>query len=267
MARTVRGAALLLGAMQTTSAPGDVDAVDVGNGERSNLLGLRLGVVRDYSGAGDHPEVEAAFGAWLQMLREAGAELVDPVKLDLPSSFNAAVLEVLLYEFKAGIEQYLAAAHVEPATLEALIRYNETYAVDVMPYFGQELFIMARARGGLDEPAYRQALAESQGVMRARPEQLLGADALDALVAPVNAPAWTTDRFRGDRGTLSSSSIAAVSGYPSIAVPAGLIGNLPVGVAFVGPPWSEGLLVEIAAVFERTRGPMPAPTFMIDVER
>ncbi|HEX7079515.1 MAG TPA: amidase family protein, partial [Gammaproteobacteria bacterium] len=206
--------------------------------------------------------VEAAFERWLAMLRGAGAELVDPIALRLPSEFRAAELEVLLHEFKAGIDRYLAAVEDGPRSLDALIAFNEEHAAEVMPFFGQDVFLMAQTRGGLDAPAYREALRAGRDLLRSRLERLFGTRQLDALVAPANAPAWTTDHARGDVVALSSSSIAAVSGYPSIVVPAGLVGGLPVGMALIGEPYREGRLVEIAAVFERLRGPMPAPAFL-----
>jgi len=258
MARTVEGAALLLAAMQTPreSTPSEYATT------RADLAGIRLGVIRDYGGAGEFADVEAAFERWLDMLRAAGAELVDPVELALPDGLGAAELEVLLYEFKAGLDAYLAAAHVEPGSLEALIAFNDANAREVMPHFDQDIFLMAQARGGLDDPAYAQALAASRTAMRSRLEAVFAEHALDALVAPANEPAWKTDWANGDPAGLSSSRAAAVSGYPSIAVPGGLAGELPIAIAFVGLPFGEAELIEIAAVFERTRGPLPAPKFL-----
>ena len=258
LARTVQGAALLLAAMQTAplaAAPSVIAPT------RSDVRGIRLGIVRDYVGAGQNPEVDAALARSLKWLADAGAELVDPIEIDLPTGFNTAELEVLLYEFKAGIDDYLAAEHVEPGSLEDLIAFNDAHASEVMPYFGQELFRMAEAHGGLDDPAYGEAVARSQGALRERLERLFAELDLDALVAPVNAPAWKTDLENGDRFTLSSSSLAAVSGYPSVAVPAALVDGLPVAIAFIGEPFSEAHLIGIAGVFERLRGPLPAPEF------
>jgi amidase len=263
IARTVAGAALLLAAMQTTARESVPRAYATG---RADLRAIRIGVVRDYMGAGEDADVEAAFGRWLELLTQAGAILVDPLAIDMPEGARGAELEVLLHEFKAGIDQYLAAAHVEPGSLEALIAFNAAHAREVMPHFGQDVFEMAQARGGLEDPAYREAVAASQTALRARLEALFAAHDLDALVAPVNAPAWKTDWVNGDRFSLSSSSIAAVSGYPSVAVPGGLVHELPVGIAFIGEPWSEALLIEIAAVFERLRGALPAPRFVATLE-
>jgi amidase len=140
-----------------------------------------------------------------------------------------------------------------------LIEYNRAHQADVMPHFGQELF--EQALGATDDAAYRAALEASNVAMRARLDTLLATQALDALVAPTNAPAWKTDWINGDSFSLGSSSLAAVSGYPSVAVPAELVRGLPVGVAFIGRPQSEALLVEIASAFERAREPLPPPEF------
>jgi amidase len=230
------------------------------------LRGIRLGMVRDYAGAGGSPDVEAAISRWLGLLRAEGAEVVDPSEIGLPAQFNHAELEVLLHEFKAGIDEYLAAEHVQPSSLAGLITFDREHASKVMPYFGQELFLAAMDSGGLDDPEYRQAVAESQGWLRTRLASLFAGEQLDALVAPVNPPAPKVDLEHGDRIPLSSSSIAAVSGYPSVAVPGGLVDGLPVGLAFVGKPYTEAALIEIAAAFERLRGPLPPPTFLPTLE-
>jgi amidase len=254
MARTVAGAALLLAAMQTVAAePGAYAAT------RTDLRGVRLGVVRDYPGAGENPDIEAAFTSALALLTAAGAELIDPIEVEVPEAEDDPELRVLLHEFKVGVDAYLASVAGGPGSLEALIAYNEEHVTAVMPHFGQELF--ERALGATDEAAYRVALEASNVDMRARLDALLTQHALDALVAPTNSPAWKTDWINGDSFSLSSSSFAAVSGYPSVAVPAELVRGLPVGVAFIGRPQSETLLIEIASVFERARKPLPPPEF------
>ena len=254
MARTVAGAALLLAAMQTVATePGAYTTA------RADLRGVRLGVVRDYHGAGGNPDVEAAVMRALALLAASGAELVDPIEVAVPESEDDPELRVLLHEFKDGVDTYLADVATGPGSLEALIGYNEAHATAVMPHFGQELF--ERALGATDEADYREALEASNVGMRARLDALLTQHALDALVAPANSPAWKTDWINGDSFSLSSSSFAAVSGYPSIVVPAELVRGLPVGVAFIGRPQSEALLIEIASVFERARKPLPRPEF------
>jgi amidase len=260
MARTVAGAALLLAAMQTTG-DGSSAAYAI---ERTDLDGVRLGVVRDYFGAGQNPEVEAELTRWLGLLGGAGAELVDPVEVAVPEEVDDAELNVLLHEFKVGLDAYLVGAGTDPGSLDAVIAYNKAHAREVMPHFGQELF--ERSLGATDETAYRAALATSQTAMRARLDAVFAEHDIDALVAPTNSPAWKTDWVNGDSFSLGSSSLAAVSGYPSVAVPGALVRELPVGVAFIGRPQSEALLIEIAAVFERARGPLPRPKFLPSTE-
>ena len=260
MARTVGGAAMLLAVMQTVAPDADAYAT-----ARADLRGVRLGVVRDFHGAGTNPDVEAELTRSLARLAEAGAELVDPIEVAVPEGAGDAELEVLLYEFKVGIDAYLAGAKTEPGSLEALIAYNSEHAREVMPHFAQELF--ERALGAVDEAAYRDALAASQTTMRARLDAVFAEHAVDALVAPTNSPAWKTDWVNGDSFSLSSSDLAAVSGYASVAVPGGLVRGLPVGLAFIGRPESEAQLIEIAAVFERARGPLPRPEFLPTLEK
>jgi amidase len=261
MARTVRGAALLLGVLQ-----GRADFFH-SIGYRDDLRGVRIGVLRDYVGAGNDPRVAAAYGQWLALLERAGAELIDPVRLGLPESFRNAELEVLLHEFKAGINAYLADSDIEPDSLRALIDYNSANAGLVMPHFGQELFELAQGRGELNDPVYREALAATRDWLRARLESLFFDTRILALVAPVAGPAWRIDWEEGDTFSISSSSVAAVSGYPSIAVPAGLIEELPVAIAFIGVPDSEELLISIADVFERIRDEVPAPRYLSNVDQ
>ena len=259
MARTVAGAALLLAAMQTAAIDPGAYAI-----ERTDLRGVRLGVARDYAGAGQNPDVEAEFTRWLELLGRAGATLVDPVEVAVPEGAGEAELEVLLHEFKVGLDAYLDGAGIDPRSLEALIEYNRLHAREVMPHFNQDLF--ERALGATDEAVYRAALEASQTAMRARLDAVFAEHAIDALVAPTNSPAWKTDWVNGDSFSLGSSSFAAVSGYPSIAVPGALVRELPVGVAFIGRPESEALLIEIAAAFERARGELPRPKFIPSLE-
>jgi amidase len=259
MARTVAGAALLLsvieGAKSRRTPPRDAAAAFA-------LRDARIGVVRDYEGADDGDGHAAAFGAALRILGDGGAELVDPLEVELTRSITAASFEVMLDEFKDGIDAYLAALPVPPRSLAELVAYNEAHASEVMPHFGQELLELALTRGGRSAPPYAAALAASRDAVRERLSALFEQHALDALVAPVNAPAWRTDHARGDAFSVSSSTLAAVSGFPSVAVPSGLVGELPVAMAFIGRPGDEARLVALAAAFEAARGEFPRPRFL-----
>ena len=258
MARTVEGAAALLTVLLD-------EAVDYRT-NATNLTGLRLGVIRDVYGAGKRPRLETENSRWLSMLQDSGAELIDPIDVGTDEAIGAAEFEVMLFEFKAGLNDYLKSAGGPQVSLADLIAFNDVHAETVMPHFGQDVFVAAEAKGDLDDPAYAAALAASGTLVRTRLDELFATHRLDALIAPSNAPAWKTDRVHGDRFMLGSSMLAAVSGYPSITVPAGLIMELPVAISFIGKPGEEQQLIDIATVFERQRGEFPAPTFIPTLE-
>jgi amidase len=260
LAPTVRDAALLLTVISDAANRREYSI------QRKDLRGVRLGVVRDYVGAGREAAVEEAYSRVLAKLRAAGGDLVDPLNLDLGEGVQLAQISLLLYEFKDGINAYLQTVRADaPRSLAELIDFNSRNAATVMPHFGQDLLIAAEQHGTLEEPAYRDAVRGSTEHVRALVERAFAEGRLDALVAPANGPAWRTDWATGDRFGVSSSSIAAISGYPSVTVPAELAGELPLGVAFIGKPFDEQLLLEIAAVFESERGAFPGPRYLTTV--
>lgn len=243
MARTVRDAALLLDAManpNTTTHP---------NLDTATLQGKRLGIVRNYPGAGTHPGVEAVLESTVSALANAGAIPVD-VELHTEGA-GAAEWEVLLYEFRTDLDAYLQSAQAPYRSLEELIDYNDGHADDVMPHFGQEIFKLAATKGSLEDQTYLDALAEGRRITREAIDNALAENELDALLAPTNGPAWLTDHINGDTFRIGSSSWAAISGYPNITVPAGFVSGLPVGVSFFGTAWSDAQLIEIAHAFEQ----------------
>jgi amidase len=273
LARNVRDAVLLLDAIEEPDARGGArswtSSTPRADG-RSNLVGvvaagplagIRVGVVRDYAGAGEDPETDEAFSSTLTVLRTLGAELIDPIDVGVDKALDAAELTVLLHEFRVQIDDYLRDVRDGPHSLDDLVEFDATHATDVMPIFGQELFSAAQRTTGLDAEPYRAAVA-SIAAFRARLAETFAARRLDALVAPVSGPAWRIDPVAGDKLGVASATIAAVSGYPSVAVPAELLGELPVGVAFIATPWREPALAEIAAAFEATRGPFAPPRFL-----
>ena len=257
MARTVRDAAHMLNAMAAAD-PQDpasdarpetlVDfATDL---DAATLQGRRIGVLRSYGGAGENPHVESVFDAALDALRAAGAVLVDPIEVDT-DGMGDAEYEVLLYEFKADLNAYLRSADAPVASIADVIAFNESRADEVMPYFGQEHMILAAEKGSLDEAAYQEALATSKDIARRALDGALAEHQLEALVAPTNGPAWKTDYVNSDHFSVGSSSLAAVSGYASVTVPAGSAAGLPVGVSFIGTAFSERRLIELAHAFEQ----------------
>lgn len=269
-ARTVADAAAVLGALAGVDPADPATAAAAARAHRDytafldegGLRGARIGVVRGPY-AGLHPKVDRVFEEALRALREAGAELVDPA--DLPGGdelrTDRSELEVLLYEFKHGLEAYLRRRPDVPVrTLADLITFNERHAAAELVYFGQELLEQAAARGGLDDPAYREALERSRRLGREAIDGALSRYGVEALVAPSGAPAWVIDTVNGDpRGSVfGSSGPAARAGYPLITVPMGFVQGLPVGITFMGTAWSEPTLIRLAHAFERfTRARRP----------
>ena len=277
MARTVADAAALLTAMAgadprdaaTSAAPAARE--DYAAALTTNALqGARIGVARaqffGYSAAADRL-VEAA----VAQMKAQGASIVDPADIPTAAQLDACEIEVLLYELKSDLNAYLAArGTAAPArTLADLIAFNEREREREMPYFGQELFIRAEAKGPLTSPEYIAAstrcrrLAGEQGI-----DTVMTMHRLDALVAPTMGPPWPTDLLNGDHILGSSSTPTAVAGYPSVTVPAGWAGELPVGILFMGRAWSESRLIGLAFAYEQAtrhrRPPKFLPTVSLD---
>jgi amidase len=271
LARTVTDAAILLSAIAgsdprdpASTSSGATRVADYAAGlDAGALRGARIGVPRKqyygYSGITDTIAERA-----LDVMRAQGAVIVDPVPIGRMGDLEGIELEVLLYEFKAGVNEYLAGlgdgAH--PRTLAELIAYDTAHRDTEMPYFGQELFEQAQARGPLTDVVYRRALARGQLNTRAQGiDAVMDAHHLDALVAPTNGPPWLIDLVNGDADSGGSSSPAAVAGYPSISVPAGYVFGLPVGISFFGRAWSEAKLIRLAYAYEQAASARRAPRF------
>ena len=256
MARTVRDAAILLGAMAgadpndpattgITDWPSDMTSGLAADG----LHGKRIGVIRNYYGQG-HPAVERMLESSIETLRQAGAEIVDDIQIEASEMYDASYT-VLLYEFKADLEKYLAESGAPVATLDEIIEFNDEHSATVMPHFGQEILLEALATGTLEDEEYLEALATSKEVAITALDGALQEHDLDALIAPTNGPAWYTDHINGDSFGVGSSSLAAISGYPNITVPAAFASGLPVGLSFIGHQYKDRDLVEIAYAFEQ----------------
>ena len=197
-------------------------------------------------------------------MKAQGATIVDPANIATAGRLDACEIEVLLYELKADLNAYLAtrpeaAAH----TLKELIAFNERERAREMPYFGQELFVRAEAKGPLTSPEYIavstlcRRLAREQGI-----DAVMNMHRLDAVVVPTLGPSWPTDLVNGDHVTGSGTTPAAVAGYPSITVPAGWVGELPVGILFMGRAWSESRLIGLAFAYEQASRHRKAPRFL-----
>jgi amidase len=271
MGRTVADVAALLGALvgvdprdaATGPSRGRAQTDYVRHAEPAGLRGARIGVARNHFGFNDR--VDRVMEDAVAAMREAGATIVDPANIATAGQFDEAEFEVLLYEFKADLNAYLASLgpRAPYKTLADLIAFNEAHRDREMPYFGQELFVRAQAKGPLTEAAYRSALAKGRRLSRTQGiDATLTRHRLDAIVAPSNGPAWPTDLANGDHFTGGSSSPAAVAGYPSITVPAGFAFGLPIGVSFTGAAWSEPTLIRLAAGFERATAARRPPRYL-----
>jgi amidase len=270
MTRTVADAAALLSALVGIDAADSATAASQGKAhadytkflDPQGLKGARIGVPRERY-FGYHAPTDALVEQAIELMKAQGATIIDaPIptaaKLDEPE------FEVLLYEFKADLEAYLAGLGegTHPRTLADLIRYNEANRSTEMPYFGQELFHMAQAKGPLTDKKYRKALQDCRKLSREQGlDAVMAKHKLDALVAPTQAPPGLIDLVNGDHWLGSSSTPAAVSGYATITVPVGFVFGLPVGMSFIGRAWSEPTLLKLAYAYEQASRHRRPPTF------
>jgi amidase len=265
----VRDAAILLGALAGVDAN---DKASVGKGvpdytkflDPNGLKGARIGVARKYFGFNDL--VDNLMEETLKEMKRRGAEIVDPADLPSHGKFGDTEFTVLLYELKADMNAYLATRpDAEVKTLKDLIDFNVRNAAKEMPYFGQDEFIKAQAKGPLTDKEYLEALAANHRLSRNEGiDAIMDKHHLDAIVAPTAGPAWLTDLANGDHSAGGSSDAAAVAGYPDITVPAGMISGLPVGISFFGRAWSEPALLKIAYGFEQATKARKPPKFISD---
>lgn len=275
MVRSVRDAAILLGAVAgvdprdsaTSGSRGRAAADYTASLDRAGLQGARLGVARKLFGF--HRAVDRVLEEALAEMKRRGAVLVDPADIPHLGEYDESELTVLLYELKADLNAYLAALgpKAKVRTLEDVIRFNDAHADREMPYFGQELFVKAQEKGPLTTPEYREALANNQRLARAEGlDAVMDQHRLDAVVAPTGGPAWITDLVNGDHFGGGSSTAPAVAGYPNVTVPAGFVFGLPVGISFIGRPWSEPTLLRLAYAFEQATNHRRPPRFLPTAE-
>jgi amidase len=260
MARTVADAAVLLGAMTGVDERDEATRPSRGKAltdytkflDAGGLKGARIGVYRP-SSLDKNPLIHPVFAEALAAMKAAGATIVDPVKMLSEGKAGDNELQILLYELKADLNRYLAdlGPKAPVHTLKEVIEFNERHRERVMPYFGQELFLQAEAKGPLTEPAYKKALAACRRYYRAEGlDAMLAKHKLDAIVAPTGGPPWLIDLVNGDSETGGTSTLAAVAGYASITVPAGFAFGLPLAISFIGRAWSEPTLIRLAYAFE-----------------
>ena len=269
MARSVRDAATLLGVLAGVDPRDSATADSKGRAEADytkfldpdGLQGARIGVARKYFGA--HERTDELMDKLLQEMKQHGAVIVDPADLESHGKFDSSELTVLMYELKADLNAYLAGRPGAPQSLQEIIAFNERNKDREMPYFGQDLFLRAASMGPLTSKEYLDALEANHRLTRQEGiDALMDRYHLDAIAAPTAGPAWINDYATGDHSVGGSSNAAAVAGYPDIAVPAGLVFGLPVGISFFGRAWSEPTLLKIAYGFEQTIKARKPPQFL-----
>jgi len=271
MARTVRDAAILLGVIAgvdprdsaTSASSGRGQADYTGSLDANGLRGARIGVVRKHFGFND--SVDALMTNAIDVMKQQGAVIIDPVEIATEGKFDDSEFDVLLYEFKADLNAYLAGLGPKAPvrTLKDIIDYNEAHKNQEMPFFGQDIMIKAQAKGPLNEKAYLDALANDQKLSREQGiDAAMDKNKLDALITPTGGPAWITDLITGDHFGGGYSTASAVAGYPHITVPAGFSHNLPVGISFFGRAYSEPVLIKIAYAYEQATKHRRAPRFI-----
>ena len=274
MTRTVADAAIVLDAIRSSDPRDPATKAQNANQvqgdlharlEASGLKGARIGIPRKRY-FGYSPKADALIEEAIRTMKAQGAVIVDPADIPTAAQLDDCEFEILLYEFKAGLNAYLKSLGPDTRvkSLAELIAFNKKEAARELPHFGQEIFEMAQKKGPLTSTAYLTAMKTCRSRSRA-----LGIDAvmtrhrLDALVAPTVSPAWPIDLVNGDHYLGSSSTPAAVAGYPAVTVPAGFVNGLPVGLSFFGKAWSEAKLLSLAYAFEQATKHRRPPKFMI----
>jgi amidase len=268
MARSVRDAAVLLSALAGVDPRDSATAASAGKTaadytkflDPNGLRGARIGVARKYFGSNDAQD--GLMNTLIAAMKRHGADIVDPADLPTHGKFDDTEFLVLLHELKADLNAYLAARPGAPGSLKNLIDFNDSNREKEMPYFGQDIFIKAEAKGPLTSKEYIDALEANHRLSRQEGiDAVMDQSHLDAIMAPTAGPAWLTDLANGDHAVGGSSNAAAVAGYPDITVPAGFVFGLPVGISFFGRAWSEPTLLKIAYGFEQAIQARRPPRF------
>lgn len=270
MARTVRDGAILLGALtgvdprdeRTQESSGKFHQDYTQFLDEEGLNGARIGIGRSFMGF--HEEVDRILEQAFELMKSKGATLIDIDEVEEWQGLGGAGYQVLLYEFKDGVNKYLKTA--KPSTgvknLADVIAFNKANSDWAMPYFKQEILEAAEEKGDLNTPEYRKAVKKTVEQSRKGIDRIMQENKLDAIVAPTGGPAWCTDLINGDHFGGGSSSPAARAGYPNITVPAGFVYGLPLGLSFFGGAYSEPTLLKVSYAFERASQQRMAPAFL-----
>lgn len=259
MCRTVKDAAILLGALTgiderdpiTGKSEGMAKKDYSGSLAQSTLKGKRFGI--DATFLKGHEEMDRLIKNTLDQIKSAGAEIIEIDFVKPNRDLGGDEFTVLKYEFKDGLNKYLASAGLDKIkTLDDIIKYNDMNDSTAMPYFDQETLLECKDLGDLNSPAYKKALAGSYDKAKKTIDTLLQKNKLDALMGPATGPSWCIDLVNGDRWTgYGAYGIAAAAGYPSITVPMGYIHHLPIGMSFMSTAWDEDRLIQIGYAFEQ----------------
>jgi amidase len=269
MTRTVKDAAILLGALTgiderdpaTASSKGKSQTDYTSFLKADGLKGKRIGIEKSYLKV--HEGVDAILSKALDQMKNAGAEVIEVDLLGKTREAGGSEYMVLKYEFKDGVNKYLAGANAKVKSLEDVIKFNRDNEPKAMPYFKQEILEASQALGGLDSKEYTEALTKLLTVTRGALDNVFKENKLDALCGPANGPSWCTDLVNGDYSTgYGAYSPAAIAGYPSITVPMGMVFELPIGLAFIGKAFGEGELISIAYAYEQVSKNRIAPKFL-----
>lgn len=272
MARTVTDAAILLGALAgedpndsyTAASKGKIEADYTKFLDADGLKGKRLGVEK--GGLKVNPQMDAIFKEAMDLLKSKGAEIVEVELYHAIKPTNGQDLIVLLYEFKDGLNKYLAGANSKLKSLADVIAFNKQNEAKAMPYFKQELLEQAQAKGGLESKEYQDALAKTSGLTRKAIDDIMAQNKLDAIIAPTNGFACCIDLVNGDYDNgFGFSSPAAMAGYPHITVPMGYFAELPVGLSFISTAFKEADIIKLAYAYEQASKKRVPPKFKQDL--
>ncbi len=274
--RTVRDAAILLGAMTGIDARDPATATSRGKAaadyvsflDKGGLKGARIGVARAHF-FGYNAKLDKAVDDALDVMRQQGATIIDPADIETTGKYGDEEQQVLLFDYKADLNHYLSelGPTAKVRTMADVIAFNDAHHDAELRYFGQELLIQAQAKGPLTTPAYLAARAKCVKLSRAEGiDKTMDTHKLDAIVAPTGDAPWPIDLINGDGGVgtsaASSSTPAAVAGYPAITVPVGYAFGLPFGISFMGRAYSEGVLLKLAYAYEQAASIRKPPQFL-----